>query len=72
MDVKFVVLFVSLMLATVPAKSGVVFNFHEKIREATSTTTENNVDASQIIRVPNLECPIGFRRDDLGHCREKL
>ncbi|CAF4936973.1 unnamed protein product [Pieris macdunnoughi] len=67
MDVKFV--FVLVILCT--AEAGVVFNFHERVRQA-SSTTENSVDASQIIRVPNLACADGYRRDDLGNCRQQL
>lgn len=50
----------------------VVFNFHDKLRMATSTTTEKDVKTSQVIRIPDLECPDGYRRDQFGTCRLKL
>lgn len=74
MDVKIVLLLTMLALTTsIQAKSSVVFNFHDKLRDATSTTiTEESTEKAQIIRVPNLDCPLGERRDGLGHCRPRL
>nr|BAJ21205.1 insect cytokine precursor uENF2 [Neogurelca himachala sangaica] len=72
MDVK-VVLFITVLILGVclQVESGVVFNFHEKLKMATSTTTEN-IQSGQIIRVPELECPLGQRRDALGNCRQRF
>lgn len=52
----------------------VVFNFRDKLRLATSTTTESPEKklSSQVIRVPDLECDDGYRRDGLGLCRLKF
>lgn len=72
MDVRIVL--VSTLLAICAfdlGKTGVVFNFHEKLRLATSTT-QKNVHTSQIIRVPELECQDGYRKDRTGACRERL
>lgn len=72
MDVKIVFVIIVFLLCTIQSgKSGVVFNFHDKLRMATSTT-ERDLLSSQIIRVPDLECQDGFRRDLLGNCRQRL
>nr|BAJ21208.1 insect cytokine precursor uENF2 [Theretra japonica] len=71
MDAKFVIFISVLMLGMcLQVETRVVFNFLEKLRNA-STTTEN-VKAGQIIRVPELECPLGQRRDALGNCRQRF
>lgn len=54
------------------AEPRVVFNFHDKLRMATTTPVEELTQHSQIIRVPELECPLGMRRDMLGNCRQRL
>lgn len=36
----------------------VMFNIEEKLRMATTTEAENLTKHSQIIRVPELECPL--------------
>ncbi|KAG6463299.1 hypothetical protein O3G_MSEX014830 [Manduca sexta] len=72
MDAKFVLFITVIILGTcLQVETGVVFNFHDKLKMATSTTTEN-VQAGQIIRVPELECPLGQRRDSLGNCRQRF
>lgn len=69
MDAKIVLFVVIISLYTFSTgQSGIVFNFHDKLRMATTTTTEK-VKTGQIIRVPVLDCPDGERRDDLGNCR---
>lgn len=74
MDAKFVLLvIVSVLSMCFLAEARVVFNFHEKIRMATSTAQpENLTKAGQIIRVPELRCPYGQKRDLLGNCRMRL
>lgn len=72
MDVKIVFIITVLVLCAVnTSESGIVFNFHDKLRTATSSTTENLL-TGQIIRVPDLDCPEGFRRDQIGNCRQRL
>lgn len=56
----------------VQTKTRVAFNFHEKLRQATSTTAEDLTKTGQVIRVPDLDCPLGQRRDALGYCRQRL
>ncbi|NP_001258951.1 insect cytokine precursor uENF2 [Bombyx mori] len=70
MDAKFVIL-LTITLASVSSQGNVVFNFREKLWFATSTTTEK-VQTGQVIRVPELECPLGQRRDALGNCRQRF
>lgn len=70
MDVKAVFCIITIAAVIISADSGVVFNFHEKLRMA--TTTEKNVQSSQIIRVPDLECPDNYRRDQLRKCRQQI
>ncbi|KPJ02003.1 hypothetical protein RR46_05212 [Papilio xuthus] len=70
MDAKIVLFVVILSLYTFSTgQSGIVFNFHEKLRMATTSTTER-VKSGQIIRVPVLECPDGQRRDHLDNCKQ--
>ncbi|PZC82014.1 hypothetical protein B5X24_HaOG211570 [Helicoverpa armigera] len=73
MDAK-CVLFVMVMVVAMcaGAQPQVVFNFHEKLRLATTTPAGDVTQQSQIIRVPELECPLGQRRDKLGNCRQRL
>lgn len=61
------------MMLTVYVRSqeDVVFDFREKLRLATSSTTESLLNG-QVIRVPDLECPLGQRRDKLGNCRQSI
>lgn len=75
MDVKIVLVITVFVLCAIHSgKSGVVFNFRDKLRmaNASNNTTERDLLSSQIIRVPDLECPDGFRRDQLGNCRQRL
>ncbi|VVC92068.1 unnamed protein product [Leptidea sinapis] len=73
MDVKRLIFVTILALVLVTeGQTGVVFNFHDKLRMATATTTEDSVKTGQIIRVPDLDCPDGYRRDHLGNCRQRL
>lgn len=74
MDVKLVLLgtIIVLWCLLVQTEAGLAFNFHDKLRMAITTTTERNVLTGQVIRVPELECPLGQRRDSLGNCRNRL
>lgn len=73
MDAKIVLLLTVLALTmSIQAKSRVVFNFLDKLRDATSTTEQPQTEQAQVIRVPNLDCPLGERRDGLGNCRPRL
>lgn len=73
MDVKIVLFIIPFLLGMcLQVKTRVVFNFHEKLRLATSTTAENLTDTAQVIRIPELDCPLGQRRDGLGNCRQRL
>lgn len=73
MDAKFVLLvIVTVLTICVRTEARVVFNFHDKLRMATTTPVENLTKTGQIIRVPELECPLGQRRDLLGNCRQRL
>lgn len=71
MDVKTVLCLV-LLISVSKTESGVVFNFHDKLRSAIKTTTDITLKNSQIIRMPELQCPPGYRRDKLRNCREKF
>lgn len=74
MDVKTLFVIVTVVLNVCCAGQGyVAFNFHEKLAMATTTTTTTErTDVSQVIRVPELDCPLGQRRDRLGNCRQRL
>lgn len=51
---------------------GINFDFREKLRNAsltTSTTMKTKIVPGQVIRVPLLDCPEGSKRDQLGRCR---
>nr|BAJ21202.1 insect cytokine precursor uENF2 [Samia cynthia pryeri] len=74
MDAKFVLFSIVVMLWCMlfQAEAGVAFNFHDKISMSITTTTESNLLSGQVIRVPELECPLGQRRDSLGNCRNRL
>lgn len=71
MDAKIVLLLVIVVLCgNSRAEGGVVFNIHDKLAMATSTTTTTeHTQSGQVIRVPELSCPLGERRDSLGRCR---
>lgn len=62
---------VILEVAAAPAPHYVVFNFREKLLQATTTTTEET-DRSQMIRVPEFRCLNGYRRDGAGLCRQRF
>ena len=74
MDAKFVLFAIVIVLSCMwyQTKAGVAFNFHDKLRKAITTTTQSNLLSGQVIRVPELECPLGQRRDSLGYCRDRL
>lgn len=74
MDVKFVLFttVIALWCMCIQTEAGLAFNFHDKLRMSITTTTESNVLTGQVIRVPELECPLGQRRDSLGNCRNRL
>lgn len=70
MDAK-TVLLLFMLFAAVFSKSNTVFNFVHKLEEVSNTKTETStIKTSQIIRVPELPCRDGFRRDAKGKCRE--
>lgn len=72
MDAKIVILFaIVFMSVSSIGESKVVFNFHDKLRMA-STTPRTKIKNSQMIRMPELSCGDGARRDRLGICREKF
>lgn len=72
MDAKYVLFLIVMVLGLcIRTDARVVFNIQEKLRMAT-TTEESLTQHSQIIRVPELECPIGQRRDKLGNCRQRF
>lgn len=75
MDVKIVLVFILIIFNFIhynnARKNLVVFNFREKLKSATTTTTETTQNG-QIIRVPDLECGNGYRRDRVGICRMKF
>lgn len=51
----------------------IIFNINEKLRMATTTTTTTEgTKTGQMIRVPDLDCPLGHRRDRLGICRQSF
>ncbi|CAH2091946.1 unnamed protein product [Euphydryas editha] len=70
MDVKIVFITLFIVCVIRVGEGGVVFNFHDKLRMA--ATTVKNVQSSQVIRVPDLECAEGYRMDKLGNCRQRL
>lgn len=70
MDVKIVLVTLFIVGVIGIGEAGLVFNFHDKLRMA--TTTVKNVQSGQVIRVPDLECPDGYRMDKLGNCRQRL
>lgn len=70
MDAK-IVLFIMTVLLCAHGDCGVVFNFHDKLEMATTTTTEST-QTGQVIRVPELGCPLGQRRDSLHNCRQRF
>ncbi|KAJ0179319.1 hypothetical protein K1T71_005031 [Dendrolimus kikuchii] len=63
MDAKIVMCLLVMVMSVcvTQTQAGVVFNFHEKLQMS-----------SQVIRVPDLACPLGERRDSLGHCRKRF
>lgn len=65
---------VLVMGTSLQTKGRVVFNFHDKLRNATrSTTTSDGITLNgQVIRVPELICPLGQRPDKLGTCRQRF
>lgn len=71
MDAKIVLFLLTMVLCVPRGDCGVVFNFHDKLDKATTTTTEST-QTGQVIRVPELECPLGQRRDSLGNCRTRF
>lgn len=74
MDAKTIFFLVTIVISVSCVKGNeVMFNFHEKLDLATETiTTTVKVDTSQVIKVPELDCPLGQRRDALGNCRQRL
>lgn len=71
MDARIIVFFVIVLCVTLQGESKVIFDFHKKLADATTTTTEN-WQAGQVIRVPELLCPLGQRRDANKNCRQRL
>lgn len=75
MDAKvvFVVLLVviNLIQCSHEAENFIVFNIQEKLRRATTTTTEKTQNG-QIIRVPDHKCGEGKRKDTTGKCRTRF
>lgn len=71
MDAKIVLFILTMVLCAPRGDGGLVFNFHDKLEMATTTTTEST-KTGQVIRVPELECPLGERRDSLGNCRMRF
>lgn len=70
MDAK-AVLLLFVLFATVFTKSNIVFNFVRKLDEVSKAKTESStIKTSQIIRVPEIPCMSGYRRDAKGKCRE--
>lgn len=71
MDAKFVLFIMTLVLCALRGECGVVFNIQDKLELATTTTTEST-QSGQVIRVPELECALGQRRDTFGNCRMRF
>lgn len=69
MDAK-TVLLLFVLFATVSSKTNTMFNFVHKLDEVSKLKETSTIQTSQIIRVPEIPCGSGFRRDSKGKCRE--